>query len=178
MNTKNTQATQASSIDLPEAANPLNLPQTPLQSGHLDTESMPWVEQAPGIEIKILRVSDDYGTWVLMNRLQPGTTLPTHRHSGGVTAYTISGTWHYLEHDFVAKKGSMVREPAGTAHTLSVKESATEPAVIFFIIEGGLTHIGPDGNIWGISDAQTEKSSYLQMVKEQGKTLPKDGILA
>jgi anti-sigma factor ChrR (cupin superfamily) len=173
-----TDVAQQTSVDLPEAENPLNLPQTSLPSGHLDTESMPWVEQAPGIEMKILRISEDYGTWVVMNRLQPGTTLPTHRHSGGVTAYTISGSWNYLEHDFVAKKGSLIREPAGTAHTLNVDASGTEPAIIFFIIEGGLTHIGPDGNIWGISDAQTEKSRYLQMVKEQGKTLPKNGILS
>lgn len=175
MNT--TDAQTQTPVDLPEAENPLNLPQTPLVSGHLDTESMPWVEQAPGIEMKILRISDDFGTWVVMNRLQPGITLPAHRHSGGVTAYTVSGSWYYLEHDFVANKGSMVREPAGSTHTLTVSAKATEAAVVFFIIEGGLTHIGPDGSIWGISDAQTEKARYLQMVKEQGKKLPKCGIL-
>lgn len=173
MNTK----AQQPSIDLPEADNPLTLPQTPLSSGHLNAESMPWVVQAPGIEMKILRISDDFGTWVVMNRFQPGTTLPTHRHSGGVTAYTISGKWHYHEHDFMATQGSIVREPAGSAHTLTVDASATEPAIVLFIIEGGLTHISPDGDIWGISDAQTEKSRYIELVKEQGKTIPKPGIL-
>lgn len=168
---------QRTSVDLPEAENPLTLPQTQLPSGHLNSNDMPWVTQAPGIEMKVLRVSDDFGTWVVMNRLEPGTTLPTHRHSGGVTAYTVSGTWRYLEHDFVATAGSMVREPAGSAHTLTVDKDASEPAIIFFVIEGGLTHIGPDGTIWGISDAQTEKSRYVELAKEQKKAIPAPGIL-
>lgn len=169
---------QQSNIELPEADNPLNLVQSPIEPGHLNSEDMPWVEQAPGIEMKVLRISDDMGTWVVMNRLAPGTTLPTHRHSGCVTAYTVSGKWRYLEHDFIASSGSIVREPANSAHTLNVPDSGTEPAIVFFVIEGGLVHIGPDGSIWGISDAQTEKARYYELAKEQNKTIPKHGVLS
>ena len=155
----------------------LELPQSPLPPGHVNSDDLPWVEQGPGVETKVVRVSDDFGTWVVLNRFQPGVVLPTHRHSGGVTAYTISGTWGYQEHDFVATVGSVVREPACSAHTLAVPSDAKEPAVVFFVIEGSLTHIGPDGSIWGISDAQTELARYLEGLAALGASVPEGAIL-
>ncbi len=166
-----------SNTPLPPPESALTLPQTPLEAGHLNAEELPWVEQAPGIEMKVLRVSDDFGTWVVMNRFQPGISLPTHRHSGGVTAYTLSGRWGYREHDFIATAGSVVREPACSTHTLEVPADGTEPAVIFFVIEGSLTHIGDDGQIWAVSDAQTELARYREMVAAQGTALAADAIL-
>ena len=168
---------QAASVELPEPGNALELPTSPLPPGHVNSEALPWVEQGSGVEAKVLRVSDDFGTWVVMNRIQPGVTLPTHRHGGGVTAYTVSGRWHYLEHDFVATAGSVVREPACSAHTLAVDADCTEPAVVFFVIEGSLAHIGPDGMLWGISDAQTERARYVELAAAQGAPVPEGAIL-
>ena len=168
---------RAATVELPEPGNALELPASPQRPGHVNSDELPWVEQGPGIEMKVLRVSDDFGTWVVMNRFQPGVTLPTHRHSGGVTAYTVSGRWRYLEHDFVAGSGSVVREPACSAHTLTVDADWTEPAVVFFVIEGSLAHIGPDGMLWGISDAQTERARYLELAAEQGSPVPEGAIL-
>ncbi len=170
-------ANESVTVELPDAVNPLNLPQSPQAPGHVNSEDLPWVEQAPGIEMKVVRVSDDFGTWVVMNRFQPGTTLPTHRHSGGVTAYTVSGHWRYLEHDFVAGPGSVIREPACSSHTLTVDADNTGPAVVFFVIEGSLAHIGPDGALWGISDAQTERARYLELAAAQGTPVPEGAIL-
>ena len=165
-------------VELPEQApGVLELPESPSPTGHVNSEDLPWVEQAPGVEMKVLRVGDDYGTWVVMNRFHPGIVLPKHRHSGGVTAYTVSGRWHYLENDFVATAGSVVREAACSVHTLTVPADATEPAVVFFVIEGSLTHIGDDGEIWGISDAQTEKARYLELAAQQGKKIPEGALL-
>lgn len=165
-----------SSMELPEAANALQLPQPSLPTGCVDSEALPWVDQGPGVEMKIIRAAEHTGTWVVLNRFQPGVVLPTHRHSSCVTAYTISGRWRYMEYDFIAKPGSVIFEPACTAHTLCVPEEETEPAVVFFVIEGGLTHIGPDGKIWDISDALTERQRYHDLAKEQGKTIP-DGLI-
>jgi hypothetical protein len=33
----------------------------------------------------------------------PGTTLPTHHHTGAVIAYTIKRNWRHLEHDWIAR---------------------------------------------------------------------------
>src|SRR6266513_2025701 len=41
-----------------------------------------------------------------------------HYHPQQVFAYTISGKWGYLEHDWVATKGDWIYEAPGEAHTL------------------------------------------------------------
>lgn len=166
-----------STVELPDPVNITTLPETPLESGHVNHEELPWVDQGWGIEMKILRVNHDAGTWIIMNRFQPGTQLPTHRHSGGVTAFTLAGKWGYLEADFTATPGSVIREPANTAHTLKVADDSPEPAVVFFVIDGSLVNYTDDGTIWGIADGHTQLADYLRLAKEQGRDLDPSKIL-
>src|SRR5215210_3040008 len=112
-------------------------------AAHLNSEEMPWAELAPGIEAKLLRVSEQTGTYVLMNRFAPGTVLPTHRHMGTVHAFTIQGRWRYREYDWVATAGSFAFEPAGATHTLTAE--GEEDTVVLFVIEGGLIVFDDDG---------------------------------
>ena len=69
---------------------------------------------------------ESHGTWVILNRFQPGVQLQTHRHTGSVDAYTSAGRWHYLEYDFYIYPGSYLYEPANSVHTLHVPEDNTE----------------------------------------------------
>jgi hypothetical protein len=55
-----------------------------------------------------------------------------------VRGYTLRGRWGYLEHDWVAGPGTFIYEPAGEAHTLVILDDSPEPALILFIVEGGL----------------------------------------
>ena len=71
----------------------------------------------------------------------PGAALGTHYHIGTVRGFTIQGHWRYLEHDWVAKPGTFIYEPAGEAHTLVITDDSPEPAVIFFAVEGGLIYL-------------------------------------
>lgn len=164
-------------MELPEPVDITTLPETPLESGHLNHDDLPWVDQGFGIEMKILRVCNDSGSWIIMNRFPPGTQLPTHRHSGGVTALTLQGKWGYLESDFSATAGSVIREPANTAHTLKVADDAGEPTIVFFQVEGSLTHFTEDGTIWGISDGQTQLAEYIRLSKEQDQEVTIDMLL-
>jgi 2,4'-dihydroxyacetophenone dioxygenase len=45
-----------------------------------------------------------------------------HYHPQQVFAFTISGKWGYLEHDWVATAGDFVYEAPGEAHTLVAHE--------------------------------------------------------
>ena len=164
-------------MELPEPVNITTLPETPLESGHLNHHDFPWVDQGFGIEMKILRVSDSTGSWVIMNRFPPGTQLPTHRHSGAVTALTLQGQWGYLESDFTATAGSVIFEPANTSHTLKVADDGEEPTIVFFTIEGSLTHYTEDGTIWGISDGHTQLAEYLRLAQEQGNPVDVGSLL-
>jgi len=58
-----------------------------------------------------------------------------------VYGYTIRGSWHYKEHDWVATPGTFIFEPAGEAHTLIVDAEATEPMMTFFVLHGGLIYV-------------------------------------
>lgn len=156
-----------SDITLPEPLNITDLPETPLESGHVNEADLPWVDQGWGIEMKILRVNNDSGDWVILNRFAPGTQLPTHRHSGTVFAYTLSGKWGYLESEFTATAGSVIHEPANTSHTLKVADDS-EPCVVIFAISGSLVNYTEDGTIWGISDGHTQLAEYIRLAEEQG----------
>jgi 2,4'-dihydroxyacetophenone dioxygenase len=50
-----------------------------------------------------------------------GAAVLRHYHPRQIFAYTISGTWGYLEHDWVAT-GDWVYEAPGEAHTLVAYE--------------------------------------------------------
>ena len=99
-------------------------------SSHLNQDDLPWAQWGEGVEAKMLRVSRETGTWVIINRFAPGTRIPTHHHDGAVHAYTLKGRWHYLEYDFVASPGSFIFEQAGSTHTLEALADSEEPVTI------------------------------------------------
>ena len=76
----------------------------------------------------------------------PGGVLGTHYHVGTVRGYTMRGHWRYLEHDWVAKPGTFIYEPAGEAHTLVITKDSPEPALIMFVVEGGLIYLDKPAN--------------------------------
>ena len=92
----------------------------PRRRGHL-----PWVDTGTGVDLKVLRIDRTHGTWVIRNRFQPGVQLQTHKHTGTVDGFTLTGRWHYLEYDFVSTAGSYIHEPANSVHTLTVPEDNT-----------------------------------------------------
>ncbi len=74
-----------------------------------------------------------------------------HYHPHQVFAYTISGRWGYLEHDWVATAGDFVYEAPGEGHTLVAYES-DEPMRVTFNVTGPLIWLDEDGNPDGTFD--------------------------
>lgn len=81
-----------------------------------------------------------------MLKALPGAKLGVHYHVGTVHGYTLRGHWRYLEHDWIAKPGTFIYEPAGEAHTLVVTDDSPAPALILFIVEGGLIYLDKPAN--------------------------------
>jgi quercetin dioxygenase-like cupin family protein len=140
------------------------------------TDELPWAELMPGIEMKVLRVGGDSGTYTLMNRFAPGIVLPRHYHHGEVHAWTIEGEWGYLEYDWTARAGDYMHEPAGSVHTLAVPEGAPGPVTIQFVIDKGLDFLDDDGNVVHVENAQTITQLYLDTLDAAGVERPA-GIL-
>src|SRR6516162_9213152 len=71
----------------------------------------------------------------------PGAALGTHYHVGTVRGYTMRGHWRYLEHDWIAKPGTFIYEPAGEAHTLVITDDSPEPMISVFVVEARLIYL-------------------------------------
>jgi len=105
-----------------------------------------WVPYADGVWIQPCCFNVTSGGLSVVLKGLPGAKLGTHYHVGTVRGYTMRGHWRYLEHDWVAKPGTFIYEPAGEAHTLVITEDSPEPAIILFMVEGGLIYLDKAAN--------------------------------
>jgi len=121
----------------------------------LDADETAWVPQSPDVSFKPLILSVSQGYYVNILRVRSAGVLSRHRHSGPVHAFTLRGTWHYLEHDWIAAPGSYAFEPAGETHTLVVPEGAGEMVTLFHVT-GGYTYVDPQGVAQGYEDVFTK----------------------
>jgi len=104
-------------------------------------DGAPWVPYAEGVWFQPCCFDVTSGGFSVILKGLPGAQLGVHYHVGTVRGYTLRGKWRYLEHDWIAGPGSFIYEPAGEAHTLVIAEDSPEPALIFFVVEGGLIYL-------------------------------------
>jgi 2,4'-dihydroxyacetophenone dioxygenase len=144
---------------------------------HVGDDAAPWVDTGIGIDLKVMRVDLVRGTWAIRNRFAPGVQIPTHKHTGPVVGYTLTGRWHYLEYDFVSTAGSYIHEPAGSVHTLHVPEDNTEPTDVLFVIEGALINYSPEGQIESVTDGPAILEAYFALCEAAGMPRPSGLII-
>lgn len=100
-----------------------------------------WVPYAPGVWFQPCSFNVTSGGFSVVLKGLPGSIVGTHYHVGIVHGYTLRGHWRYREHDWIAKPGTYIYEPAGEAHTLMITEDSPEPMIATFIVEGGLVYV-------------------------------------
>ena len=74
-----------------------------------------------------------------------------HYHPHQVFAYTLSGKWGYLEHDWTATAGDFIYESPGESHTL-VAYDHPEQMRVFFIVSAPLIWLDENGDPDGFFD--------------------------
>lgn len=90
---------------------------------NVPTQNMDWAAKTPGVSIKELYNQADYPEHIYLLRLDPDTIIPHHEHPAGREAFVLDGE---AEDEFGRyKKGSWVRLPPGSSHSLSSKTGAT-----------------------------------------------------
>ncbi|RMI35604.1 2,4'-dihydroxyacetophenone dioxygenase family protein [Nocardia stercoris] len=137
--------------------------------GHVNEADIPWV-WAGDVGLQLLRVSPS--GFVLRNRFKAGFSLPTHKHTGAVNAYTFSGDWFYAEQGIHYTAGTFIHEPAGSVHTLTVAADSD----VLFIVEGAFVDLDADGNVTGVVDSTTIRDAYFALCDLAGIERP-TGIL-
>lgn len=139
---------------------------------HRGEDELPFVEFGPGQELQLLQVDLDAGFWVIRNRFQPGTMVQTHRHTGAVHAFTVSGSWKYAEYPEVNTAGSYLFEPAGSQHTLVVPDTNTEVTDVRFLIHGANLNLDAEGRVELVIDAALVLDYYRSMCEALGRPAP------
>ena len=91
-----------------------------------------------------LLIQPSQNRWCDVLRATGAGMVNRHYHPHEVFAYTISGKWGYLEHDWVATAGDFVYETPGEAHTL-VAHDHPEPMKVHFNVKGPLIWLDEDG---------------------------------
>ncbi|MET7987472.1 MULTISPECIES: cupin domain-containing protein [unclassified Streptomyces] len=130
------------------------LPQTDLLT--VDSEELPSVKDSlgPGVDVKVLRLDMETGTWVLLATVPPGFQFPIHYHTGPAEVYTQQGRWLYKEYpDHPQTAGSYLYEPGGSVHTFYTPEDNTEDTVMFIRVAGANVNFTEDGAFHSLVDA-------------------------
>jgi 2,4'-dihydroxyacetophenone dioxygenase len=139
---------------------------------HIGEEEIPFVTLPDGSQLKILQVRRQEGLWIIRTKFNAGYQVQTHRHTGPVWGYTVSGAWKYKEYDYVNRAGSFLYEPAGSVHTLTVLPDNTEVTDVWFHMYGANLNLDADGNIESVTDGMTAYAGYMAMCEHQGLGRP------
>lgn len=153
------------------APSPAPIPGAP-DSIHFGRDDLPFVDIGEGGQLKVLQVDHGAGLWIIENVFQAGYQVPTHKHTGPVWGFTVSGAWKYLEYDYVNRAGSMLYEPAGSVHTLQCIEDDTR---VWFHMTGSNLNLDAEGNIEAAIDGATTLAAYYALCEAQG--LPRPEVL-
>src|SRR2546422_4097904 len=136
---------------------------------HIGADDLPWADIGDGSKLKVLQVKEREGLWIVQNVFQTGFEVPTHRHTGPVWAYTVSGAWKYKEYGYVNRAGSFLYEPAGSVHTLQCIEDDT---LVWFQVYGANLNLDADGNVESITDAAAILEAYYMLCEAEGLPRP------
>lgn len=146
--------------------------QTEPEAIHIGADDLPFVEIGNGNKLKVLMVDEGQGLWIVENVFQKGFDVQTHKHTGPVYGYTVSGAWKYKEYDYVNRAGSFLFEPAGSVHTLECIEDDTQ---VWFQMYGSNLNLDADGNIDSVSDGAGTLAAYYALCEAQG--LPRPNVV-
>jgi 2,4'-dihydroxyacetophenone dioxygenase len=137
------------------------------------TREMAWVPTGPGKSFRPLRFGPD--GWSELMRLEPGSVVARHRHTGEVHAYNLSGSRQILDTGEVIGPGDYVYEPAGNVDTwLAVGD---EPCVVHIKVVGAVEYLDETDEVVGSADAASQQATYLDWCEAQG-VRPAPGILS
>jgi 2,4'-dihydroxyacetophenone dioxygenase len=130
----------------------------------LDTQSMPWIATGPGKAFRPLRFTAD--GWSELMRLEPGSMVALHRHTGEVHAFNLSGTREIAGTGDRVGPGGYVYEPAGNVDEWGAVGDG--PCIVLIKVTGAVEYLGGDGQVIETVSAETQRAVYLAWCREHG----------
>ena len=136
---------------------------------HIGADELPFAPVPDGTMLKVLQVREREGLWIIQTIFPAGYEVQTHRHTGPVWGYTVSGAWKYKEYDYVNRAGSFLYEPANSVHTLQAVEDDTN---VWFHMYGANLNLDADGNVESVTDGASALAGYYALCDAAGISRP------
>lgn len=131
----------------------------------VDPACLPWVPLGPGKAFKPLAFLRGDRGFVELLRLDPGTHIPLHRHSGEVHAFNLRGS-RRLDTGELIGPGGYVHEPAGNIDSWTV--AGDEPLELLVVVMGVVEYLSADHQVSDRFDASRLDQCYRAWCAQAG----------
>lgn len=129
-------------------------------------DALPWQPISHGFTLKVVKAGLDEDTRVLVLRLEPGTVIARHRHTGEIHALNLAGSRKILDTGEVIGPGGYVYEPPGNID--SWMAIGDEPVIVFLTARGAIEYLGEDGNVTSRSTTSSVSAAYRAFQVSRG----------
>jgi 2,4'-dihydroxyacetophenone dioxygenase len=130
------------------------------------TAALDWIPIVEGLSFKPITYFPDDTGWQLLLRLEPGTVVPPHRHTGEVHAFNLSGSRLLINTGEEIGPGTYVYEPAGNRDTW--KAIGDQPCIVHVEVNGRIEYLDERGAVTRVSDARASRELYRRWCAEHG----------
>lgn len=127
---------------------------------HVDEQA--WIPLYDGISFKLLRISEETGTWTVMFRCLAGSSFAPHFHHGPGEFFMVSGRMVYRAGQAVA--GDYGYEPLGVFHE---ETNFPEDTDILFTNHGPIAFVDDEKNVIGIMDYAFVRDKAAEFAAQQ-----------
>ena len=120
----------------------------------IDIDSMPWIPTGRGESFRPLRLAED--GWSELMRLEPGSAVAVHRHTGEVHAFNLAGTREIFGTGERVGPGNYVDEPAATIGGWAA--IGDEPCVVHIKVTATIEYLGENGQVIESVNTDTQRA--------------------
>jgi 2,4'-dihydroxyacetophenone dioxygenase len=133
----------------------------------LHPDAMPWIPVVDGVAAKPLRFAADGNGWASVVRIDPGSRVPKHRHSGDVHGIVLRGRCRYSADAPWLEAGTYLHEADGAVD--EVLACPDDGAEILFIVAGPqVEYLTDDGAPAHIDDQRSKQRTYSDFCARNG----------
>ena len=138
------------------------------------TDALDWIPLSPGTAFKPITFFADGSGYQLLLRVEPGTVIPPHHHTGEIHAFVLSGRRRIAGCADEIGPGTYVHEPVDNVDTW--RAVGDEPCIIHIEVNGRIEYPDGTGGVSHHTDAHTARHRYLEWCRE--RSLTPDPVLA
>ena len=100
-----------------------------LASHFIETESVPWVETAPGNRMKVIYHDPVTDMLTILSKLEPGSGIPAHVHEDLEQTFVLEGS--LVDDEGECTAGNFVIRAKGSRHSPTAPRGCT--MLVFFL---------------------------------------------